>query len=703
MIFGAQYYRPPFPSRECWEKDFANMKQLGFNTVKLWAVWNWIEAERDKFDFSDLDELCALARRHGLEVVINTVPEGAPHWTLEGNEDAHYRTARGETIAYGGPPNLPSAGWPGLCMDKGGAAALVARFIRAVAERYAADANVVTIDVWNEPHLEPMFDFRGELLCYCEHSRAAFRAWLKNKYGSIGRLNEVWFRKHADWEEIQPPPRFGTWTDMLDWRLFWIGNLAAHLRIRVAAARLGAPKKIIQTHVAYSATIGNKMTGGLANELGDEFSLAKEVDVFGLTSFPKWLQGKNHPFVHLAHNEVVAEASRHKRFYQVELQGGGGKAGFLGGEVPTGRDVCVWNYNTIAAGGKGVLYWQYAPEPAGLESPGFGLTAFDGSNNERSLAAGRCAVELNDPRLDAATRVLPVNAIYLSRKSEALCFSADRREDLYAGSVMGVYRAAYQSHIPVRFVHEDYLDSLAAEGVERLYVPLALSLSEREIAAFRRFVEAGGTLVGEAVTGMYDETGLLDQTSKVLDELFGVAHQELDAFPDWGYAEAFSSGGALEDGTAPEPAFSGSQYRRVVVPHERTAVLARFSDGTPAATSRNLGLGRAVFIATFAALELHSRGTSTTQSFIAGFFVPGGYPQVRSLAVRGQAAEVAGFAHQPIVRLLETKDSYLLVAVNHRNTNVTVEIAFDPAIVQEQFLSLDLQGESGTVRYLKKK
>jgi len=709
MIFGAQYYRPPFPGRECWDRDFANMTGLGFNTVKFWAVWNWIEPERDRLDFSDLDELCVLAKRHGLKVVVNTIPEGAPQWTLAGNTDALYRTSKGEAITYGGPPNLPSAGWPGLCMDKPEAAALVARFIRAVAERYRGDENVVAIDVWNEPHLEPMFDYRGELLCYCDHSRAAFRAWLRNKYGTIGALNQAWFRKHADWEEIEPPPRFGTWTDMLDWRLFWIANLSAQLRVRVEAARSGAPGKTIQTHVAYSAVLGNKLTGGLANELGDEFSLAKEVDIFGLSGFPKWLQGKNHPFVHLAHNEVVAEASRGKRFYQVELQGGGGKAGLLGGEVPTGGDMTIWNYNTIAAGGKGVLYWQYAPEPAGLESPGFGLTAFDGGNNERSLAAGRCARELSDERIDSAVRVLPVNAIYLSRKSEALCFCAERREDLYAGSVAGAYRAAYAAHIPVRFVHEDYIDSLAEEGVKVLYVPMALSLGDREIAAFRRFIQAGGTLVGEGVTGLYDEGGKLDQASRTLTGLFGVDHKEIEAFPDWGYADAVYDTG-LDDtalsGAGTEKAlvaFSGAQYRRVVVPQAGTAVIARFSDGVPAATSRTLGKGRAVFIATFAALEFHTRGTTATAKFIVGFFVPGGYPQLRSISVRGgmyDESGAAGIALHPIVRLLETGDGYILVAVNHRDEQLCIDIGCNTAYIREEGLSLNLDGASGTVRFL---
>ena len=28
MLYGAQYYRPPFPGRACWRRDLAHMKEL---------------------------------------------------------------------------------------------------------------------------------------------------------------------------------------------------------------------------------------------------------------------------------------------------------------------------------------------------------------------------------------------------------------------------------------------------------------------------------------------------------------------------------------------------------------------------------------------------------------------------------------------------------------------------------------------------
>jgi beta-galactosidase GanA len=540
-----------------------------------------------------------------------------------------------------------------------------------------------------------MFDYRTELLCYCDHSVAQFRTWLQTRYGSLARLNSTWFRQYTSWDEVQPPPRFGTWTDMIDWRRFCVDNLARQLRGRVAAARRGAPEIPVQTHVAYSAVLGNKLAGGLGNELGDEFSLAKEVDIFGLSSFPKWLQGTEHAFVHLAHAEMVAEASRSKMFYQVELQGGGGKAGLLGGAVPDARDIRIWNYNLAAAGGKGVLYWQWAVEPAGIESPGFGLVRFDGGETERSQAAARCATELVDPRLDQARRVLPVNGIYVSRKSQLLCFAADRREDLYAGSVAGAYRAAYTAGLPIRFVHEDYIESLADEGLQVLYVPMALSLDGNEISAMRRFVESGGLLVGEAAFGLYDATGLLDESTTALRDLFGLEHREIDARADGDPLLTADAG------------FHGTLYRHLVEALDGTTILSRFGDGYPALTSRPLGRGRAVFAASFASLACH-KGDDAASCSLASFFDPRGYHALRSLAIStvdGLDAVPPGscfMAASPVVRLLETPDEWAIVVVNHKKDQVRVQIAFDSTAADPAPTTMEVPASEGRIRWLPK-
>lgn len=671
MFYGAQYYRPPFPEKKVWKRDLYHMKALGFTCVKHWAVWNWIEKEPGSFDFSELDELVRLSGEAGLEVIINIIPEGAPYWVYEGHEQSFYRTADGQSVEPGGPANIPSGGWPGRCMDDPEFAGLTARFIRETARHFKDEVAVTVIDVWNEPHLEPMYDYRSNILCYCGHSRREFVQWLLKKYTTLERLNQAWFRTYSDWNQVSPPPRFGTWTDMNDWRLFWLENVRRWLNIRVKAAREGAPDKKVQTHVAYSGILGNRIVGGLAGELGDEFLLAREVDYFGLSSFPKWLMGEQHAYRHLIHNEMIAAAAHGKLFYQVELQGGGGKPGLLGGEVPDAADIRIWNWNTVAAGGKGSVYWQYAPEPAGIESPGFGLTGFLGEDTQRSLAARKMAEKLNHPRLDEAVLVPALNAVYVSRKSDVLCYSSEKREEMYAGSLSGVYKAAYESGIAVRFLHEDYIEELLDGTIRFLYLPMTLVLSERERKVMEYFVERGGILVSEACPGLYGSDGLLDQQSVVLNDLFGLGHKEIQALPQWGEVTAKWTDTAYDTGT-----FTGRFYRQLVSLGSDTQTVAEFADGEPAVTVRRFGKGQAIWIGTYPSYQYeHLEGEDeATRRLLTRWMAPGGYTAIKKVVMpeiqRGKVTLA------PYIRLLETEQEYILCAVNHmrRATEVIVEL-----------------------------
>jgi len=183
LIFGAQYYRPPFPTQLEWERDLKNMKENGFNTIKLWAVWNWVEREPGAYYFDDLDAIIDLVERYNIKTVINFIPEGAPYWMYPQYPDSLYKTSKGQQITVGGPANLPSAGWPGFCWDSAPARRLMEAFIETTARHYATCDSVIAFDVWNEPHLEPMFDYKNELLCYCDHSVEAFKLWYVGRHG----------------------------------------------------------------------------------------------------------------------------------------------------------------------------------------------------------------------------------------------------------------------------------------------------------------------------------------------------------------------------------------------------------------------------------------------------------------------------------------------------------------------------------------
>lgn len=650
VYFGAQYYRPPFPDRTCWERDFLNMKQLGFHVVKLWAVWNDIEREPDHFVFDDLDRLTELAGKNGLKVIINTIPEGAPYWLYEAYPDCLYETVEGKKITMGGPANLPTGGWPGLCMDNLEVSDLVCNFIFRTAEHYRDNSSVIILDVWNEPHLEPMFDYKNELLCACGASKRAFRDWLKVRYGSLERLNEAWFRRYSDWEEIVPPPRFGTYTDMMDWRRFWLYNLAEWLKRRVEAARRGAPGKLIQTHSASADYMGASSNGALGIELSDEFLLAREVDVFGLSSFPKWLMGetkRDYDLSHLLQSEIICAASREKVFYQAELQGGAGVPGFLAHKVPKREDIRIWNWNTIAAGGKGVVYWQYAPEPAGMESPGFGLTGFNGENTERSLEAGRCAKLFEAYELDRSRPVPAINGIYLSRNADLLLFAAGAQEEKYAHSIYGVFKSCTEGGIPVRFVHGDYMESAWEEGLRVLYVPMSLSLSDEEQSRILKFAGMGGRVVLEAAAGLYSEMGEISAGGSsspcpMLEAAFGAEEISLDA-GDGEIPVLDKVGAVLCEGL----------YYRQTMKAARGKVTGWFEDGTPAMAEVEYGKGVIRWTGTFPGAAVKDAGSRAAAEFIQKQFKAEGYSLFSVL----EAPEL-------IVRLLQTENGPVMAVVN---------------------------------------
>ena len=641
MIFGTQYYRPPFPGREVWRRDLCHIKALGFNTVKLWAVWNWIEREPGVLSFADLDELVEICGELELNVIINTIPEGAPYWSARESEH-FYRTATGETLRYSGPANIPSAGWPGYCPDSPLGMARMCAFIEATAAHFRDVKTVTTIDVWNEPHLEPMFDYSGKLLCYCEHSQAKFLRWLKVRYLTVEALNRAWFRAYATWDQVEPPRRFGTAADMMDWRRFWLENLADWLHARVAAARRGAPEKILQTHTPFSAYMGANNLGGLGNELGDEFLLAREVDQFGLSSFPLWLMGEEHVEGHLINAEIIAEASGNKPFYQVELQGGAGKAGLLGGKVPTAEEVRLWNWNVIASGGKGVVYWQYAAEPAGMESPGFGLVGFNGEDTPRSLQAGLCARLLDNEKISGARRMVAENAIYLSRNADLFCYTMGD-EELYNRSFHGIYRALYDRGIPVGFAHGDTAGELYARGVRYLYVPMGLCLDANEREALKRFANEGGRLIVEGGLGLYRENGEMDLNAALLNDLLGMKGVEIEPIVR---EQATAEGGT---------GFVCDGYRMLYREcGEGSRVLATFADGREAALHARYGQGEVVWLSGFAGLAYHRQPEAESREFLCGLFNARGYGAVEALDADGM-----------VVRLLDAGHTLMVVCVNH--------------------------------------
>jgi len=521
FVYGVQYYRPPNPPISDWERDLKLIKEFGFNTVKFFAVWGWINKCHQEYDFKDLDILMDLCEDVGLKVVININIENAPYWLEETYPEARYVSNDGLKVKTQASPGIPSGGSPGLCLDHPKVRLEAEKFFKEVLLRYKDHPALFLFDLWNEPHIEPTWYYKDKLFCYCESSRKKFQEWLKNKYKTLRNLELCWGRHYSSWTQVRPPERFGSYPDMIDWRKFWLENLRDNLSWRVRLAREVAPKHPVMTHVASSAYLG-----AMAYSSWDEWMLSLPCDKFGSSSFPGWLM-KGDLSVHMFHLEMIRDASRGKPFWQSELQAGYHNIGGLNRTgTPSISDIKMWNWNVLSAGAKGLMYWQWRPDLLGFESSACGLCDVSGKPTDRAKIAGKMAKFVAKVKeLESSKPVASEIGVIVSRNVALLNFAAERDQRLYAKALMGIYRAFYDNNIPISFIHTDILEETVKKGTVRfLYFPFPFAISSFEAQLLKKFVGNGGVLMAEACPAHFDEHGHCSSTipGQGLDELFGV-------------------------------------------------------------------------------------------------------------------------------------------------------------------------------------
>ena len=82
FVFGTQYLRSASPAEDQWEKDMALMKQYGFNTIRVWLVWNALEKEDGVIDTAFIDRLLTCAKKYDLQVGLLFHMHAAPAWAI---------------------------------------------------------------------------------------------------------------------------------------------------------------------------------------------------------------------------------------------------------------------------------------------------------------------------------------------------------------------------------------------------------------------------------------------------------------------------------------------------------------------------------------------------------------------------------------------------------------------------------------------
>ncbi|WP_156762131.1 beta-galactosidase [Microbacterium karelineae] len=195
IAYGGDYNPEQWP-RETWREDVRLMREAGVNLVSV-GIFSWalIETDEGVFDFTWLDEILDLLHANGIAVDLGTPTASPPAWFFARHPEARVTTADGTRLGFGsrGMASPSSAAYREA----------IVRIAAALARRYAEHPAVVLWHVHNEYGVPVADDHSDE-------SAAAFRGWLRARYGSLDALNAAWGtafwgQHYGAWEHVSTP------------------------------------------------------------------------------------------------------------------------------------------------------------------------------------------------------------------------------------------------------------------------------------------------------------------------------------------------------------------------------------------------------------------------------------------------------------------------------------------------------------------
>jgi beta-galactosidase len=576
-------------SARLWKEDLLKIKHLGFNTVRTWVEWNVGEPRGGEYHLENLDLLLKLANEVGLRVIVQVYVDSAPEWIGKKFPEGHYTAQDGQPI--------PSQAAPGYCIDHRGVRRAILNFYQTVAQHTQQSPAFYGWDLWSEPAAlnwarigyksEPMF-------CYCSSSIDRFRVWLKAKYGSIEKLNEAWHRTFSDWNDVEPP-RYGTiltYTDFMDWRIYYGYKLAEDLKLRNDAVKAVDPSHVTTSHAPNPSPLVRTLADPY--DPSDDFLMKDSVDFFGTSFYPKLTSiDRNWDlYRRVLAMDLTQAITGGRGFYVGELQSGYGVHGTIIGSEVTPSDLEMWTWGMVARGARAVNYYAFYPMNAGYESGGYGLINLDGSLTERSRRAGEIAKKIaeNSDVLLAAKPQQAEAAIVFSPLAPLLGgYDTYGSRTAIHQAVAGYHRMFFERNLPLNVLSSRELGQERLRRYKLVIVPYPLMLTATQAAALKQYVADGGHLFVEARPGWVDERGHAEPIIPGFGwhEMFGVREKSLEPGKEfsvhWGSA-LFPVAGLLEkfevlNGSARPVAFS--------------------DDGTAVAYESRLGKGSCIIFGSF--------------------------------------------------------------------------------------------------------
>jgi beta-galactosidase len=240
---GVCYYPEQWPE-DRWDLYATRMRELGLAWARIGEfAWSRIEPAPEQWSWEWLDRAIDSLAGQGLGVVLGTPTAAPPPWLIRQHPELLPVDADGRIRTAGSRKHYDHAS--PIYREH------ARRIAQAMAERYGEHDAVIGWQIDNEWGESDSSRSHGPV------SAAAFRTWLKNRYGSISRLNEAWggvfwSQEYDDWDEIGPPNltmNEPNPSHALDFYRFCSDSVVEFQNVQVEAIRAASPGRFV-THNA---------------------------------------------------------------------------------------------------------------------------------------------------------------------------------------------------------------------------------------------------------------------------------------------------------------------------------------------------------------------------------------------------------------------------------------------------------------------
>lgn len=557
LWLGSAWYPEQWPE-ERWAEDLRLMRAHGANVVRIGEyAWSRLEPEEGAYDLAWFQRAVRLAARYDIKVVIGTPTDTPPAWLTEKYPDTLRVDTNGVPAGHGGRRqfSISSPRYRAMARD------IVARMADAVGN----EPNVIGWQIGNE-HTDESYD---------PAARAAWHAWLKAKYGTLDRLNELWTtaywsQTYTAWDQVPFNAGSGNPGWMLDLKRFITDQWVAFQSNQADVLRAKLPAR---------AFITTNLGGlGWANRF-DRYAINRGLDVASWDDYV----GTGHldAYRNGAVNDLVRGWKR-QNFWVMETQPGFVNWAPVSNMLYPGETRAL-AWQTVGHGADAVLFWQWRNALNGQETMHGSLIGPDGKPLPIYAEAGEIGRDFAkaSPALAGTSPDAEVAILQDYDSRWAIDFQPLTRDYDQLGTLLDYYRPLKDALGAV-----DVVSAAAPLDRYKLVVAPSLNIIPEALARhLAEYVRKGGHLILGPRSGLKDEFNRLD-TKRQPGPLAPLLGAQVEQF------YALDEPVAVDGGTA-------SIWAEDLSPEAPNAtVLLRYGkangwlDGHPAAVTRGVGRGR---------------------------------------------------------------------------------------------------------------